>query len=484
MKTQKLQNLSVKDHFYSDLQKFIPFQQITHKKLHEYLFMNTASYSKFIRPLLYIIDLFVISSLADLCLYISIVDLVFIIAFWIILSIFLSFYKVYRFTKITAIVGLLSKQIIVLVLLIFSYLYITHASIHWTDVIHYFLSIFLVLNIWRIFLYEVFKKYRIITGSNYRNVIVIGANDLTGKLVSFFDTMPSYGYKFKGFFTDKGVADKLGSIEESFDYMASHAIDEVYCSVSELSDHQLKQFIEFCDIHMKNLKFLPDNKELFAKNLHLNYYDLIPVLSLRKIPLDDTLNSWVKRIFDVLIAVIVLVCLLSWLIPLMSIIIKLESRGPVFFRQNRPGIKEKGFYCYKFRSMQLNARSEDSASRNDARVTKVGKFIRRTSIDELPQFINVLLGDMSVVGPRPHLWKQNELYGTKISKYMVRHFVKPGITGLAQVKGYRGGIETKEDIINRTKYDIFYIENWSLLLDIYIMVQTVFNVFKGEENAY
>ncbi|WP_254097277.1 sugar transferase [Aquimarina sp. Aq107] len=134
--------------------------------------------------------------------------------------------------------------------------------------------------------------------------------------------------------------------------------------------------------------------------------------------------------------------------------------------------------------MRINSKSENSATRNDPRITKVGEFIRRTSIDELPQFINVLFGDMSVVGPRPHLWKQNELYSTKISKYMVRHLVKPGITGLAQVKGYRGGIETNEDIVNRTKYDIFYIENWSILLDIYIIVQTVVNVFKGEDKAY
>ena len=134
--------------------------------------------------------------------------------------------------------------------------------------------------------------------------------------------------------------------------------------------------------------------------------------------------------------------------------------------------------------MSLNSRSEDSASRNDPRVTKMGKFMRKTSIDELPQFFNVLFGEMSVVGPRPHLWRQNEIYGTKIPKYMVRHFVKPGITGLAQVRGYRGEIETKKDIVNRTKYDIFYIENWSLLLDLNIIVQTVLNIFKGEEKAY
>jgi putative colanic acid biosynthesis UDP-glucose lipid carrier transferase len=168
----------------------------------------------------------------------------------------------------------------------------------------------------------------------------------------------------------------------------------------------------------------------------------------------------------------------------MSFLIKIESKGPVFFKQNRPGLNETGFFCYKFRSMQINQITEQEASRNDPRVTKTGKFIRKTSIDELPQFFNVLLGDMSIVGPRPHLWSQNKTYASKVQKYMVRHYVKPGITGLAQVKGYRGEIETDEDMINRIKFDVFYIENWSLLMDVKIIFQTVINIFKGEEKAY
>ncbi|WP_298314725.1 exopolysaccharide biosynthesis polyprenyl glycosylphosphotransferase [uncultured Aquimarina sp.] len=446
--------------------------------------MHNNRYSKYIRPLLYGIDLLIIYLLSSILLTNHLTDLMFFVVFWIILSISLSFYKVYRFTKITEIIALLSKQMMIFVLLIFTYLYISKSNIHWTSILGYFLWLFLALNVWRIFLYEVFKKYRIITGSNYRKVVVIGANDVTKRLINFFDTMPGYGYRYEGFFTDKLDDNKLGSIDQSFEYIIEDEIDEIYCSVVELDNNDLKRFVEFCDVHMKNLKFIPDNKELFSKNLYLNYYDLIPILSLREIPLDDPIKSWGKRFFDFMLALFVLLTILSWLIPILGLIIKLESKGPIFFSQNRPGIKEKGFFCYKFRSMYLNSKSEDSASRNDPRITKVGEFIRRTSIDELPQFLNVLFGDMSVVGPRPHLWKQNELYGTKISKYMVRHLVKPGITGLAQVKGYRGGIESNEDIVNRTKYDIFYIENWSILLDLYIIVQTIANVFKGEDKAY
>ncbi|MBW1293915.1 undecaprenyl-phosphate glucose phosphotransferase [Aquimarina litoralis] len=446
--------------------------------------MYKNRYSKYIRPILYGIDLLIIYLLSFFLLTQSYTDLMFFILFWVLLSVLLSFYKVYRFTKIIEIIALLFKQTVTLVLLITSYLYVSKSDIPWASIVSYFIWLFVVLNIWRIFLYEIFKKYRIITGSNYRNVVVIGDNESTKKLINFFNSMPGYGYRYKGFFTNQPSKDKIGNIEQSFDFISNGDIDEIYCSLDELDDDAVKSYIDFCDVQMKNLKFIPDTKEIFAKNLHLIYYDLVPIISLREIPLDDPIKSGGKRLFDFILAALVMVTILSWLIPILALIIKLESKGPVFFKQNRPGIKEKGFFCYKFRSMHVNSVSENSATRNDPRTTRVGKFIRRTSIDELPQFINVLFGDMSVVGPRPHLWKQNELYGTTVSKYMVRHLVKPGITGLAQVKGYRGGIETNEDIVNRTKYDIFYIENWSVLLDIYIIVQTVINIFKGEEKAY
>ena len=201
--------------------------------------------------------------------------------------------------------------------------------------------------------------------------------------------------------------------------------------------------------------------------------------------MDRKLNALSKRIFDVLFSTVVILFLLSWLVPLMAVIIRLESKGPIFFRQLRNGIDNKPFYCYKFRSMAVNSDSDKKwATRNDTRVTKVGKFIRRTSIDELPQFYNVLFGKMSVVGPRPHPLKLTDDLAKKHNKFMVRHLIKPGITGLAQVKGERGGIETDMDGLNRLRYDIFYVENWSMVLDFKIIVQTVLNAIKGEEKAY
>jgi len=208
-------------------------------------------------------------------------------------------------------------------------------------------------------------------------------------------------------------------------------------------------------------------------------------LSLRTIPIDTAINQFIKRAFDIIVAIIALVGVLSWLTPLMAILIKLDSKGPVFFKQKRNGLDYREFYCYKFRSMRPNKRANlNQVSRNDERITTIGRFIRKTSMDELPQFINVLKGDMSVVGPRPHMVSHTHMYAERIDKFMVRHFIKPGITGLAQVSGYRGEVETDNDIINRVKFDIFYVENWSLLLDIKIIIITIVKAIRGDDKAY
>jgi len=251
-----------------------------------------------------------------------------------------------------------------------------------------------------------------------------------------------------------------------------------------MTNDQTISMVEFADINNINIKFIPGSKEIFSKNLKINYLEMFPVLTMQKTILHEPSIKTIKRTFDILFSLLVIVLLLSWIIPILAILIKLESKGPVFFKQGRPGLEENEFFCYKFRSMKLNKITETEASKNDPRVTKMGKLMRKTSMDELPQFINVLLGDMSVVGPRPHLWSQNKSYGNKIKKYMVRHYVKPGITGLAQVKGFRGEIESDEDMINRIKFDVFYIDNWSLILDIKIIAQTIINIIKGEKKAY
>jgi putative colanic acid biosynthesis UDP-glucose lipid carrier transferase len=326
------------------------------------------------------------------------------------------------------------------------------------------------------------KKYRAELGGNRRNVIVIGENEKTKQLINIFNKRTDFGYRFKGLFDVKG--DKF-SLEDCFDFIKENNIDEIYFSAKELSNNQINDLIDFADNNLRELKFIPDIKDIFSKKLKYEYYDYIPILSLREIPLQEPINKFLKRLFDILFSTFIIVFILSWLTPIIALLIKLESKGPIFFKQSRNGFNYKEFDCYKFRSMTPNKDAHLSqATRDDQRITKIGKFIRKTSIDELPQFFNVLFGDMSVVGPRPHMVSHTNMYAKRIDKFMVRHFVKPGITGLAQTSGFRGEVETDKDIIGRVKYDIFYIENWSLLLDIKIIFQTAMNAIRGEEKAY
>jgi putative colanic acid biosynthesis UDP-glucose lipid carrier transferase len=327
------------------------------------------------------------------------------------------------------------------------------------------------------------QKYRVSFGGNFRRTVIIGENKKTKALETFFNKNPEYGYVHVNTFNLKDR--KIINLQSQFDYIKKEEIDEIYCSISELTNQQILEIADFADNNLKILKFLPDNKDIYSKKLRYEYYDYIPILSLRTIPLEDSFNTIVKRFFDILFSSLVVIFILSWLTPIIAVLIKLESKGPVFFKQSRNGFNYKEFDCYKFRSMTPNKDAHlYQATRGDQRITKIGRLIRKTSIDELPQFFNVLFGDMSVVGPRPHMVSHTNMYAKKIDKFMVRHFVKPGITGLAQISGFRGEIESDKDIIGRVKFDIFYIENWSLLLDIKIIAKTFMSAIKGDDKAY
>ncbi|WP_412987901.1 exopolysaccharide biosynthesis polyprenyl glycosylphosphotransferase [Pontimicrobium sp. IMCC45349] len=430
-------------------------------------------------------DLCVINCLAILYFFVNINPLNFILYVsigWIILSTFSKFYEVYRYTREVFILNLIFRQSILFFLVIFAYFgYHADLKIKPITVFKYVSFSFLLITIFKFAMYYLLQKYRSSFGGNFRITVIIGRNKQTLALESLFNNNPEYGYTHKNTFCLKNGTE-LGNI---FEYIVSENVDEIYCSITELSNEQLLKVIDFADNNLKVVKFLPDNKEIYSKKLKYEYYDYIPILTLRNIPLEDSINLLIKRVFDILFSSAVIIFLLSWLTPIIAILIKLESKGPVFFKQSRNGFNYKEFDCYKFRSMTPNKNAHlHQATRGDHRITKVGRFIRKTSIDELPQFFNVLFGDMSVVGPRPHMVSHTNMYAKRIDKFMVRHFVKPGITGLAQVRGFRGEIETDKDIIGRVKYDIFYIENWSLFLDIKIIVQTFVNAVRGEDKAY
>jgi len=447
--------------------------------------LRHEGYSGYLRPISYVIDLCIINLLA-IFFYFTDIDalqfVLFISLSWIVLSLYSKFYEVYRYTREIAIFTLIIRQVVLFTLIIFAFSGFYHdLNLNYKTILKYVFSIFVLITIFKFTIYFLLQKYRADFGRNYRKTVIIGINKQTKALEKFFERHPEYGYLLEKSFNFKNNND----LESCFQFIIDEKIDEIYCSISSLSNNQLDQVVDFADNNLKVVKFLPDNKDIYSKKMKYEYYDYIPILSLRDIPIEDSFNHFIKRLFDIVFSSAVIIFLMSWLTPIIAIFIKLESKGPVFFKQSRNGFNYEEFECYKFRSMTPNKDAHlYQATKGDLRVTKVGKFIRKTSIDELPQFFNVLFGDMSVVGPRPHMVSHTNMYAKRIDKFMVRHFVKPGITGLAQVRGFRGEIETDNDIINRVKYDIFYVENWSILLDIKIVIQTFFNALKGEDKAY
>lgn len=451
---------------------------------------QTGRYSKYIRPINVLFDLTLLTALSAYFFRELGLNQFYYLAYqtftWILIAILVKFYEVYRFTTPVEIISKLFKQFSVFLLVVIAFFPFAKTVIFSGKAIAIFMTIsFFIIVTFKYFWFFYLKKYRLVTGSNFRNAVIVGYTPEAIRLKEVFENRKDYGYRFLGYFSDKKQNPEVkGKVEDLNQFIIDNKVDEIYCSLNEISNEKLKELVEFADENKKTIKFIPDTKEIYSKNLKIDYYELFPVLSLQKTQLHNPFIQGIKRVFDICFSLLVIIFLLSWLIPLLALLIKLESKGPVFFKQGRPGIDEKEFFCYKFRSMQVNGFTEKEASKNDPRVTKMGRIMRKTSMDELPQFFNVLLGDMAVVGPRPHLWTQNKAYANKIKKYMVRHYVKPGITGLAQVKGFRGEIETDEDMVNRIKLDVFYIENWSLIMDLKIIFQTVFNIFKGEDKAY
>ena len=323
-----------------------------------------------------------------------------------------------------------------------------------------------------------------------KNVVVLGYNDLSKKLIEYFQTEAKL-VKLAGCFDDKGLIDPstglkvFKNLRDCMGFVKEHGVTEIYSTLIpdqypylfELAKEAEKQFVYF--------RFVPDYHIFVNRNIYVDFLNDIPVLSLRKEPLEDTGNRIKKRTVDIIFSSLVIIFILSWLIPLLAIFIKLSSRGPVFFVQLRSGKNNKPFRCIKFRSLRMNKDADSKqVSRDDNRLTWIGKFMRKTSIDELPQFINIFLGDMSVVGPRPHMLKHTEQFAELYKEYMIRHFVKPGLTGWAQVNGFRGEIKDNEFLKKRIEYDTWYLENLSLYFDFRIILLTVLVTIKGDKNAF
>jgi len=447
---------------------------------------KTGRYSGYIRPLSRLTDLVIINVFVVWFSGIAIFEdsyPFFISCSWFIIASHLGFYKVYRYTKVIAILNCTLKQVVLFFIscLAIAYFYPERNNLN-TILLSSVTAVFLILG-FKLFVYFFLRKFRILFKGNSRKVVLVGKEKSILPLKHFFEENPDYGYKLiKVFDLEENKTDQLHLI---LSFIQKNRIDEIYCSLSDITSKQVDDFIFFANNNFKTLKFIPDEKQLFSLNIAFEYYDYIPIIPQRTISLDESLHKIAKRVFDIVFSILIIVGILSWLTPILAIIIKMDSRGPLFFVQKRNGLNNAEFECYKFRSMEINEQADtELVSKNDVRITKVGKFIRKTSIDELPQFFNVLLGDMSVVGPRPHMVSVTNAYAERIDKFMVRHFIKPGITGLAQTKGFRGEIETNSDIVNRVRYDIFYIEKWSLLLDLKIISSTIYTLLRGDDKAY
>ena len=323
-----------------------------------------------------------------------------------------------------------------------------------------------------------------------RKVMIIGYNDRAKKLATYLEEEP-LKTEVVGFCEEEENVNELsvypivGSISDAIEASKQYKVTEIFSTIAPEQQSGIYRLINEADQACIRFRIVPDFNHFIRRPVHLDYLKDIPVLSLRNEPLDDVGNRIRKRFYDVVVSSLVIIFILSWLILIVGLLIWLESRGPIFFTQQRSGKGGKAFNCLKFRSMKMNKESnEKQATKNDARITRLGSFLRKSSLDEMPQFLNVFMGDMSIVGPRPHMLKHTDEYSKLLNRYMVRHFLKPGITGWAQIHGYRGEIKHMQDINNRVEYDLWYLENWSLWLDTRIILMTAFNMAKGEKNAY
>ncbi len=328
--------------------------------------------------------------------------------------------------------------------------------------------------------------------TSVKDLVIVGDGPAAEEIFQYCEDQTVRGYRFRGVFTDAPVDGPLaprrvGDLEAAKAFALQNRIDIMYCALPGTRRQEITDLMEFCERNTIRFRVIPSAESFIpvVKTSELEFHGAVPVSMLRREPLERVSSRIIKRTFDVVFSTAVILFIFTWLFPLLALMIKVSSRGPVFFRQERLGRDNKPFVCWKFRSMRMNQEADSKqATKNDPRVTAIGRILRKSNLDEMPQFINVLLGHMSVVGPRPHPLKLNDQYRDIIDKYMVRHFVRPGITGWAQVNGLRGETRTPELMERRVELDVWYLENWSFWLDLRIVVKTVTNMFRKDPNAY
>jgi len=403
-----------------------------------------------------------------------------IVLFWLITVIYTKSYNIGRGVNYLNTIKLTLKSIFIL----FSFVAIGNLFVDYYTFsiksIFFALTIFTFsILIFRVLTHFILDSYRSY-GGNITNVAIFGY-DKMGK--NFYKTLKNYphlGYRSNGIFSFKTKKGKISDIPNlgslNIFYKNHNQFQEIFISAKVPFSIQ-KDLIEFCDKKFIPVKLLPELVNYEFKNFFIKKLYNVPVIDINMLPLDLWYNKLLKRIFDVLFSLFILIFFVSWMYIIFGIIIKFQSKGPVLFVQRRHGLGGNVFKCYKFRTMIINNQEDTKfADNSDSRLTKFGKFLRVSALDEMPQFFNVLFGNMSVVGPRPHPIKLNEQFSKKIDKFSKRHQFKPGITGLAQVKGFRGKIYNFHDMSSRVKLDRYYFKNWSIFLDLKICIKTFFGI--------
>lgn len=409
---------------------------------------------------------------------------------WVLLSAYLGAYKFVRVEHIEKIISRTIKLISLHLIILFAIiLLLKFDDISRSRMLIFYAILFASIFTFRLLFIQLLKKLRK-SGFNFRTVVIIGANPTGFEINKLLSRDLSYGYRVLGYFDDSAerFSEKvkiLGKIDSIKEFITANQVHEVYYASDDTDVTRIIDLINFCEKNLIRIKIAPHFKKYTdSRRVYIDFYGNMPILSLRKEPLEIPFNRIIKKAFDFSVALSVFLLIAPWLLPILILLVRLSSKGPVFFKQQRTGLGNVPFWCYKFRTMKVNNQSDiKQATKNDSRITKVGAFLRKSNLDELPQILNVLKGEMSIVGPRPHMLKHTEEYSALIDNYLVRHFAKPGITGWAQVNGYRGETKELEQMVGRIEYDIWYIENWSLLLDVKIIFLTIYNMFRGDKNA-
>lgn len=399
---------------------------------------------------------------------------------YLLIYVFFNLYDPIRTTKFSKECSKIIKSNIVLISIVLSLLFISkyiHIS-RLVIVIFYFVNTSLVIIKRGILRHSLSSMRK--NGLNLKHVLIVGAGETASEYLNVIQNNKSYGYSYAGYVSNSSnfIGKKLGNYDELLDILYKYKFDEVVCALDICDAAYIEKIVSDCEQSGTKISIIPFCYKYIPSQPYIDQIGSLPLINIRRIPLDNLGNAFMKRTLDIC-GSLILILLTSPIMLITAVIIKCTSKGPIIFKQKRVGLNKTIFTMYKFRSMKVNSKETTGwSTNNDPRKTKFGSFIRKFSIDELPQFFNVLKGDMSLVGPRPELPHFVDEFKDEVPLYMVKHQVKPGITGLAQINGYRGDTSIKK----RVEFDIHYIENWSILMDIGILLNTAFKGFKNNES--